>query len=120
MSTSDPSGLGLTDHGLPDAQALAQLANQFFQALPGAAPVNPGLPAGLPAGLSHLGSPSSAHPFAVPSTPAAFPTSPIDNGFSPSLVPSAATAAPAAAASAAQQSLPSGVPGASGYEGIPT
>ena len=126
MSTSDPSSLGLSDHGLPDAQALAQLANQFFQALPGAAPVNPGLPAGLPAGLSHLGSPSSAHPFAVPSTPAAFPTSttspslPIDGGFSPSLVPSAVTAAPAAAASAAQQSLPSGLPGASGYEGIPT
>lgn len=120
MSTSDPSGLGLTDHGLPDAQALAQLANQFFQALPGAASVNPGLPAGLPAGLSHLGSPSSAHPFAVPPTPAALPTSPTEGSFSPSLVPSAATAAPAAAASATQQSLPSGLPGASGYEGIPT
>jgi len=90
MSTSDLAGLGL-----PDAQALAQLANQFFSALPGSAPSGlaapTGLPSGLPSGLSHLNTPSAAHPFAVPSV------------------------------SSAQQGLPSGVPhAADGYEGIPS
>lgn len=86
MSTSDPAGLGL-----PDAQALAQLANQFFSALPGSAPSGLAAPTGLPAGLSHLSTPSAAHPFAVPSV------------------------------SSAQQGLPSGVPhAADGYEGIPS
>jgi cysteine desulfurase/selenocysteine lyase len=58
MSTSELAGLGL-----PDADVLAQLANQFFAALPNAAPTNPGLPAGLPPGLSHLRSPTAAHPY---------------------------------------------------------
>ena len=61
MSTSDLAGLDV-----PDAQALAQLANQFFSALPGSAPSGAALPAGLPPGLSHLSSPTAAHPFAVP------------------------------------------------------
>ncbi len=115
MSTSELAGLGL-----PDVDTLTRLANQFFTALPHASPTGAALPSGLPSGLSHLGSPSSTHPFAVPPTPAAIPTSPTEGSFSPSLVPSAATAAPAAAASATQQSLPSGLPGASGYEGIPS
>lgn len=50
MSTSDLSGLGL-----PDVAELAQLANQFFSALPGQAPAASQAPvAGLPSGLSHL------------------------------------------------------------------
>lgn len=63
MSTSDLAGLGL-----PDAQALAQLANQFFSALPGSAPSGLAAPTGLPAGLSHLSSPTAAHPLDVPDT----------------------------------------------------
>ena len=66
MSTSDHGNLGL-----PDAAALAQLANQFFQALPGQTPAPSG---GLPPGLSHLGSgtdvSSGQHPFAVNNVPA--------------------------------------------------
>jgi cysteine desulfurase/selenocysteine lyase len=117
MSTSELAGLGL-----PDAEALAKLANQFFSALPGAAPVNPGLPAGLPAGLSHLNAPSAAHPFAVPSAPSGLPTPPADASFSPSLVPTSASATPAAATSVAHQGLPAGAhhaPQGLGYEGIP-
>jgi len=94
MSTSDLAGLGL-----PDAQALAQLANQFFSALPGSAPNAAGAPPGLPPGLSHLNAPSPAHPFAVPSVGSA--------------------AAPAGVSSAAHHGLPSGVPQASGFEGVP-
>jgi cysteine desulfurase / selenocysteine lyase len=63
MSTSDLAGVGL-----PDAQALAQLANQFFSALPGSAPSGLAAPTGLPAGLSHLSSPTAAHPLDVPDT----------------------------------------------------
>ena len=63
MSTSDLAGLGL-----PDAQALAQLANQFFSALPGSAPSGLGAPTGLPSGLSHLSAPTAAHPLDVPDT----------------------------------------------------
>ena len=85
MSTSDLAGVGL-----PDAQALAQLANQFFSALPGSAPSGLAAPTGLPAGLSHLSSPTAAHPFAVPSV------------------------------ASGQQGLPSGVPHAAGYEGVPS
>lgn len=64
MSTSELGGLGL-----PDVAELAQLANQFFSALPGQAPAAPQAPtAGLPSGLSHLqahadaGSPLPASP----------------------------------------------------------
>ncbi len=75
MSTSDLAGVGL-----PDVQALAQLANQFFSALPGSAPsglgapaglpfeVPSGAPSGLPSGLSHLSSPSADHPLDVQNT----------------------------------------------------
>jgi len=55
MSTSNP-----TDLGVPDVTALAQLANQFFTALPSAAPSQGGFGAGLPPGLSHLNA-SQAH-----------------------------------------------------------
>ena len=122
MSTSDLTGLGL-----PDAQALTQLANQFFTALPGA-PVQGQVPAGLPSGLSHLGAPASAaHPFAVPnvtnSSPVATPTAPVtapDTGYSPSVVPSAAPASTGAASALVASSTPAGLPGASsGYEGLP-
>jgi cysteine desulfurase/selenocysteine lyase len=71
MSTNDLNALGL-----PDAAALAQLANQFFSALPGqsAGPATPAAHQGLPSGLTHLGSHSdggaSSHPFAVQNVPA--------------------------------------------------
>ncbi len=73
MSTSE-----LSELGIPDAAALAQLANQFFSALPGQAsgPATPAAHQGLPAGLTHLGSGShseagaSSHPFAVQNVPA--------------------------------------------------
>jgi len=61
---------------MPDAAALAQLANQFFAALPGQStrPAAPASQQGLPSGLSHLGSHSEAgagsHPFAVQNVPA--------------------------------------------------
>ena len=56
MSTSDLGGLGL-----PDVAELAQLANQFFSALPGQAPAAPQVSApGLPGGLSHLASHADA------------------------------------------------------------
>ncbi|OGB03581.1 MAG: aminotransferase class V [Burkholderiales bacterium RIFCSPLOWO2_12_FULL_64_99] len=86
MSTSDLAGLGV-----PDAQALAQLANQFFSALPGSAPGGAGVPAGLPPGLSHLSSPTVAHPFAVPPVSNA-PVSPASSGYEgvPALPPVAA------------------------------
>jgi cysteine desulfurase/selenocysteine lyase len=129
MSTSDLAGLGL-----PDAQALAQLANQFFSASPGSAPLNHALPAGLPAGLSHLSATSNAHPFAVPPASGSLPAAPNEASFSPSLVPSQmssqsasqAAALPTAASVVGQQGQPSGLPGglnglrsAPAYEGIP-
>ncbi len=114
MSTSELAGLGL-----PDVETLAQLANQFFTALPSATPTGTSLPAGLPPGLSHLSSPTAAHPFAVPAA-SGVDASPLSaGGFSPSLVPSTANATPAGHGQAAHPSLPSGVPGARGYEGIP-
>jgi cysteine desulfurase/selenocysteine lyase len=124
MSTSDVTGLGV-----PDVQALTQLANQFFAALPGSAPATSGLPAGLPSGLSHLGTPASAaHPFAVPnvtnSSPVGTPAAPVtapDTGYSPSVVPSAAPASTGAASSLVASSTPAGLPGAPvGYEGLPS
>ena len=124
MSTSDPTGLGV-----PDVQALTQLANQFFAALPGSAPATGGLPAGLPSGLSHLGSPASAaHPFAVPnvtnSAPVGTPAAPItapDIGYSPSMVPSAAPASTGAASALVASGTPAGLPGSPvGYEGLPS
>jgi cysteine desulfurase/selenocysteine lyase len=124
MSTSDITGLGV-----PDVQALTQLANQFFAALPGSAPATSGLPAGLPSGLSHLGTPASAaHPFAVPnvtnSSPVGTPAAPVtapDTGYSPSVVPSAAPASTGAASSLVASSTPAGLPGAPvGYEGLPS
>ncbi|MFZ4552620.1 MAG: family 2A encapsulin nanocompartment cargo protein cysteine desulfurase [Aquabacterium sp.] len=60
MSTSD-----LTQLGVPDVEALARLANQFFTALPGSEPTSHGVGGGLPPGLSHVGNPQSGHPFAV-------------------------------------------------------
>lgn len=71
MSTSDFAGTGV-----PDVQALAQLANQFFSALPGSAPsglgtptgLPSGVPSGLPPGLSHLNAPTATHPLDVPDT----------------------------------------------------
>ncbi|WP_290867088.1 family 2A encapsulin nanocompartment cargo protein cysteine desulfurase [Aquabacterium sp.] len=122
MSTSDLNGLGL-----PDVATLAQLANQFFSALPGQAPAQNKEPAGLPPGLSHLSSPSAAHPFAVQNVPASTAVTPhnhpaSDGGFSPSLVPAASPAGTASASSLFGQSLPgiaSGVPGAPAYEGLP-
>ena len=75
MSTSDLAGLDV-----PGAQALAHLANQFFSALPGSAPSGAALPAGLPPGLSHLSSPTAAHPFAVPPVSNAA-VSPVSTGY---------------------------------------
>lgn len=92
MSTSELSSLGV-----PDVQALTQLANQFFSALPGSAGDVSGLGAGLPPGLSHLTAPHAPHPFAVSNVIGAQPGTAPDVGISPAVVPSAATAYPATA-----------------------
>lgn len=78
MSTSDFSG-----NGLPDIAALAQLANQFFTALPSAGHGQAGN--GLPSGLSHL----NTAPAGIPSGAA---------GFSPAGAPHAASGVPASLA----------------------
>lgn len=106
MSTSDLSGLGSPD--LPDVAALAQLANQFFTALPGqASPASAATPAshqGLPTGLTHLGSHSESgagsHPLAVQNVPAS-------------------RAAAGAPSEASPHVLSGGLPGTPGYEDVP-
>ncbi|AEK61858.1 family 2A encapsulin nanocompartment cargo protein cysteine desulfurase [Collimonas fungivorans] len=81
MSTSDFSG-----NGLPDIAALAQLANQFFTALPSASQGQAGI--GLPAGLSHLNA-------APPSVPGGVSALGGGLGFSPGGSPSAVSGVPA-------------------------
>ncbi|MBH1987753.1 MAG: hypothetical protein I8H76_10575, partial [Burkholderiales bacterium] len=66
MSTSEFNGLTPPGASLPDVQALAQLANRFFSALPGSPPSGPTAPGGLPPGLSHLSAPSVAQPAQEP------------------------------------------------------
>ena len=83
MSTSD-----LSDLGVPDVDTLVQLANQFFSALPGSAPEVNGVGAGLPPGLSHLGSPHTPHPFAASSVVGSQPTHIGSHGVSPNTTPS--------------------------------
>jgi len=99
MSTSDPTASA----GLPDVETLANLANQFFSALPSGVPGTNG----LPSGLSHL-SAAQAHQPKVPGLPAngAVPTGSPDFGFSPGLVPSATSALPSAAAATVGTPLP--------------
>ncbi|MFJ2987661.1 family 2A encapsulin nanocompartment cargo protein cysteine desulfurase [Collimonas sp. NPDC087041] len=79
MSTSDFSG-----NGLPDIAALAQLANQFFTALPSASQASG---SGLPAGLSHL----NTAPPGVPGNASAFGGG---LGFSPAGTSNAASGVP--------------------------
>ncbi|RZI80359.1 MAG: cysteine desulfurase [Rubrivivax sp.] len=114
MSTSEQALAGVD---LPDVETLSRLANQFFASLPGQAPSLSGAPAGLPAGLSHLGqaafghqqpahpaptaSPVAASPVAAAASPArtTSPTVPsslagdLPLGASPSAPPSIAPAA---------------------------
>ncbi len=82
MSTSNPADLGV-----PDVAALAQLANQFFTALPTAASVPGGVGSSLPPGLSHLNAPQAPHPFAVSNVIGSEPSPTPDVGISPTLVP---------------------------------
>lgn len=82
MSTSNPTNLGV-----PDVATLAQLANQFFTALPAAAPVATGFGTSLPPGLSHLSSSQAPHPFAVSNVIGSQPSLTPDVGISPTVVP---------------------------------
>jgi len=82
MSTSNPADLGV-----PDVATLAQLANQFFTALPAAAPVASGVGTSLPPGLSHLSASQAPHPFAVSNVIGSQPSLTPDVGISPTAVP---------------------------------
>ncbi|TAK99176.1 MAG: SufS family cysteine desulfurase [Aquabacterium sp.] len=95
MSTSELANLGV-----PDVETLAQLANQFFSALPGQAPDLNSVGAGLPPGLSHLGSPQAPHPFAVANVVGSQPSRGVNTGIPPT------TSVPNATLS----ELPGGVP----------
>lgn len=69
---------------VPDIEELSRLANAFFTAWPGAEASQPGVGAGLPSGLSHLGSPQGTHPLAVSNVidaPPALTLNPLDWGL---------------------------------------
>ncbi|RTL33593.1 MAG: SufS family cysteine desulfurase [Burkholderiales bacterium] len=89
MSTNDLSFLDTPGiPGVPDVAALTQLANQFFSALPGSITTPQSLGAGLPPGLSHLGSPQgSQHPFAVSNVIGSQPSATPDARIPASVVP---------------------------------
>lgn len=131
LSTANPLPGG-APAGLPDAEALAQLANQFFRALPGAAPsvggggVDPAsvvsqansaspLPVSPPADLPGAGALAAGVPSGLPGVSAAPATIPGLDPFSPGLpgptefsrgLPSIASAASPSLASGAGQRNP--------------